>query len=91
MRKRLGLTVVTLLFAALPAAAGATNWTHEGFSATGSGYNPSETILGAGNVDELEPDCTTSDPIDAPVLANGLLYGVSNADKRLYAIDAYTC
>jgi eukaryotic-like serine/threonine-protein kinase len=77
--------------AAIPQASTTTNWSQFGFYAAHTFNNPSETILGPGNVAGLQQKWAA--PADGRVdrsaaVANGVAYYVGN--NTLYAVNAVT-
>jgi outer membrane protein assembly factor BamB len=74
-----------LLIVLVLVAAGC-DWPQFGFSSSGGRFNPSETAIGVGNVEDLKLAWSSNVGGSSPVVANGIVYIGSGAD--LFAFDA---
>jgi PQQ-like domain len=85
----LGVAVLSLV---APSAALSADWPEFHFAPDRSGFNPSETTLGRGNVAELSLSWRTTisaAPLTTPVVAAGRVYVGSN-NGSVYALNAAT-
>jgi eukaryotic-like serine/threonine-protein kinase len=90
LRRCVLVLCVAALSLAAPNTALSADWPEFHFSADRSGFNPSETTLGRGNVSQLALSWRTTisvAPLSTPVVGGGRLYVGSN-DGSLYALNA---
>jgi len=91
-RKSVLLAFLFVTLAAVVACAQVTDWPEFQFGDNRLGFNPYETTLGVGNVNQLgvvwQARPVTDVIYASPVLAKGLLYGISFDSGELFALNA---